>query len=135
MGRLPHSHPRALRLLVPLLVWLAAAPVQAWFDGLDAYVASLNSPQARQSMGVASVRRHPRFVNRLEVTFAPETSQAVRARVLRQLAHQFMKRLFLERRVTSARVLERDASGAVLHSVVVTISGGAGSPTGLRPAC
>ncbi len=113
-------------LLAGLLVGLNAQ-ASAWFDEVDAYVRTLNSPVAKHALGVTDIRRPLRIANRLEVTFDQDTSPTERARILTQLASDFVAVLFRREGIRIASVVERSAAGVIVHRVNARVPGPAES--------
>ena len=111
-------------LVVLGFMCMAAGPVGAWEDDVDAYVASLNRPDVQQALGLKAVRRPEGIVNRLDVTFADNVTPSARSRSLRTIGHEFLHALFQWRQIPMASVVERNAAGAIVDRVSVTLEGG-----------
>lgn len=105
---------------VAVLGWLGLlAPVGAFEDKLTQYVASLNQPKTRSEFGVARVRLPERAANTLEVQFDRDVSPLQRAEFLHKIGGEFLVKVFQEHGITTATVLEVDASGHVVDRSVV----------------
>jgi hypothetical protein len=104
--------------------WLiAAAPVCGWHDALEQFLASLNSPEAQQELGLAEVSRPERFANHLNVVFHEDVPAERRAQALQKIGRQFLAILFEQTGISTVTILERDPSGAILNRAIVNLSG------------
>jgi len=95
----------------------------SWDDPVVDFVASLNTPEARQTWGLERTERPGNVVNRLELVFQSDVPPARRTEVLQKLGHQFVMALFEWRRLLTATVVERDELGREVSRSVVTIQG------------
>jgi len=110
-------------ILALVFCWVMIPPANGWDDEVDRFVASLNSPEVQQALGLKQVRRPERIENRLDVIFGDHLSPSARSQVLNQIAQEFHSILFRRQSIPVAIVVERNAAGRVISSLVVNVSG------------
>lgn len=119
----PRTKARGFALVCGFFVFLTTPSAAGWFDEVDSYVASLNSPEVKDPLGLKEARRSERIANRLEVIFEDHASPQQRSQILQQIGHEFLRVLFLRQFIPVAIVVERNASGQIVGSVIVKVSG------------
>ena len=104
-------------------VFAVASAAYGWSDEVKKFVASLNTLQAQQGMGLKEVRRPEDVTNRLDVVFQDGVPTERHSEVIQQIGQKFLMHLFDTPGITTVTVVERDTRDFVLNRAVVSLGG------------